>query len=75
MRLFAVRGARRPGDSPANAWRKSSYSSYTSECIEVGGGGRIWVRDSKNPDGQMLSFAPAQWDAFLGGVRGGAFNG
>jgi Domain of unknown function (DUF397) len=69
MRVFAVREARGSGGSPADAWRKSSYSGYTNECIEVAGGGGIWVRDSKNPGGTKLSFAQEQWDAFLSEVR------
>ena len=54
-------------------WRKSSHSWSSGECIEVAGGapGAIKVRDSKDPDGHVLAFGPAQWGAFLGDVRGG----
>lgn len=44
-------------------WRKSSYSNYTNECVEVADGVR--VRDSKDPGGLVLAFTPAQWAAFL----------
>lgn len=39
-------------------WRKSSYSNgIGGECVEVAGlQGRFLVRDSKNPDGPVLSF-------------------
>ncbi|TXK44113.1 DUF397 domain-containing protein [Nonomuraea sp. C10] len=30
--------------------------------------------DSKNPDGPKLTFTPAEWKAFLGGVRSGEFD-
>jgi hypothetical protein len=43
------------------------------DCIEVAGhaGGRVTVRDSKNPSGSMLAFGRAQWSAFIDGVRDG----
>ncbi|GHH69997.1 hypothetical protein GCM10017673_21180 [Streptosporangium violaceochromogenes] len=32
------------------------------------------VRDSKDPDGPMLTFSPCEWDAFLKGIKDGAFT-
>ncbi|MGV9680824.1 DUF397 domain-containing protein [Nocardia sp. NPDC003482] len=32
------------------------------------------VRDSKNPDGPALIFAPAEWDAFTSRVCAGEFD-
>jgi hypothetical protein len=58
------------------AWRKSSYSGQTGNCVEVAsppGGGRA-VRDSKNPGGPMLRFTPDEWQAFIGGVKDGEFD-
>ena len=43
-------------------WRKSSHSGGT-ECVEVADG--VQVRDSKDPDGPVLIFTPAEWRAFL----------
>ena len=76
MRFFVVRGKRRAAAEPAGTWIKSSFSSYTGNCVEVAGlaGDAIRVRDSKNPGGGVLSFTPAEWDAFIGGVRNGEFN-
>jgi hypothetical protein len=34
------------------AWRKSSYSGNDHNCVELAAGA---VRDSKNPDGPVLS--------------------
>ncbi|WP_075021128.1 DUF397 domain-containing protein [Actinomadura madurae] len=42
-------------------WRKSSYSSdgTSTQCVELAEmGGAIGVRDSKNPGGGHLIFAP-----------------
>ncbi|GAA0829680.1 DUF397 domain-containing protein [Streptosporangium amethystogenes subsp. fukuiense] len=33
----------------------------------------VLVRDSKDPEGPVLSFAPSEWDAFLGMIKGGEF--
>ncbi|MFI9777017.1 DUF397 domain-containing protein [Streptomyces sp. NPDC051956] len=56
---------------PAGAelkWRKSSYSSNSSEadCIEVAlTPTTIHIRDSKNPDGTCLTATPTTWTAFI----------
>nr|WP_243981784.1 DUF397 domain-containing protein [Streptomyces sp. NEAU-YJ-81] len=48
-------------------WRKSSYSNQEGgNCVEVGDLARVVpVRDSKNPDGPVLVFAVASWEAFV----------
>jgi hypothetical protein len=55
---------------------KSSLSYHNGSCVEVAGLGDdiIRVRDSKNPRGAVLSFTPAEWDAFIGGVHNGEFD-
>jgi hypothetical protein len=57
-------------------WRKSSRSGNSGNCVEVASNlpGIIAVRDSKDPDGGALVFSPAEWDAFIGGVRLGEFS-
>jgi hypothetical protein len=35
---------------------------------------RIAVRDSKDRSGPVLLFTPREWEAFVGGVRGGEFD-
>lgn len=58
------------------AWRKSTFSNANG-CVEVAfvhNGTRIAVRDSKHRHGPVLMFTRAEWEAFLGGVRGGEFD-
>lgn len=61
----------------ANApWFKSSYSGGGKDCVEAAflGDGMIGVRDSKNPTGPALAFAPTEWDAFTSGLKSGVFD-
>jgi len=40
-------------------WRKSSYTGGGNDdaCVELAeSANRVWVRDSKNPDGERLVF-------------------
>jgi hypothetical protein len=38
-------------------FRKSSYSGAQNECVEVAvAGGRLGIRDSKNPEGPVLTW-------------------
>ncbi|WP_454196399.1 DUF397 domain-containing protein [Nocardia sp. Marseille-Q1738] len=56
-------------------WFKSSRSSGGEACVEVTWlADQIGVRDSKNPAGPALVFAPGAWDAFVAGVKEGEFS-
>ncbi|MBY8862381.1 DUF397 domain-containing protein [Nocardia sp. CA2R105] len=57
-------------------WFKSSRSGGSQDCVEVAflDEGMIGVRDSKNPNGPALVFAPSEWDAFAADVQSGEFN-
>jgi Domain of unknown function (DUF397) len=61
---------------PGPNWVKSSLSFANGDCVEAATlrDGRIGVRDSKNAAGPVLQFTPAEWRAFLGGVRNGEFD-
>ncbi|MER7789096.1 DUF397 domain-containing protein [Streptomyces sp. NPDC097640] len=50
----------------AFAFRKSSYSNATEECVEVATNhpDTVAIRDSKRPEGPILRVAPAAWAAF-----------
>ncbi|WP_405145741.1 DUF397 domain-containing protein [Sphaerisporangium sp. NBC_01403] len=59
-------------------WRKSTWSGGDGgDCVEVATNlsGIVAVRDSKDPYGPELVFAPGEWKTFLGGVKLGRFPG
>ncbi|MGI5458217.1 DUF397 domain-containing protein [Streptomyces sp. CA-249302] len=55
----------------ACVWRKSSYSSNEGgNCVEVAPHpSAIHIRDSKTPDGPILTVSPATWSGFLDFTR------
>lgn len=57
-------------------WFKSSRSAEAKACVEVAflAEKHVGVRDSKNPTGPALIFAPAEWDAFTAEVRDGRLD-
>lgn len=57
-------------------FRKSSRSGGGQHCVEVAWNipDKVLVRDSKAPDGPVLEFTHAEWDAFLGGAVDGEFD-
>jgi hypothetical protein len=63
-------------DLSSAQWRKSTYSSSNSNCVEVARNlpGIVAVRDSKDRSGPVLTFAPDEWRAFTAGVRAGQFD-
>jgi hypothetical protein len=49
-------------------WKKSTRSGTSGgDCVEVAENlpGVVAVRDSKDPDGPALTFAPEAWRAFV----------
>ncbi|RFU82495.1 DUF397 domain-containing protein [Streptomyces triticagri] len=65
-------------DLNAAAWRRSSYSNQEGgNCVEVADGhpGLVPVRDSKVPDGVVLTFTAGVWEAFIGEVRAAGHRG
>ena len=49
-------------------WRKASHNGGNGgRCVEVASAPNalVAVRDSKNPDGPRLAFAPPAWQAFI----------
>ena len=54
----------------AAAWRKSSYSNPSGNCLEAAElAGGVALRDSRLPDGPALAFTRVTWDEFLCRVR------
>jgi hypothetical protein len=63
-------------DRDTAVWRKSTRSGpYSDNCVEVAFvSGGVALRDSKDPDGPALLFTDGEWDAFVGGTKGGEFD-
>lgn len=63
-------------DLTGAAWRKSTRSNGSTQCVEVARNlpGVIAVRDSKDPHGPALVFTPQGWSTFLSGIRHGTFD-
>lgn len=61
-------------------WRTSSRSGGSGNCVELAAYGAphrrcaAAVRDSKDPDGSVLSFRPDEWAAFALKVKTGAYD-
>lgn len=57
-------------------WRKSSYSGYQTNCVEVGrvAGGGAAVRDTKDRAAGFVTVPSDQWASFVQSVKSGAFD-
>ena len=56
-------------------WRKSTRSGAAGHCVEVANvPTTVLVRDSKDVDGPVLTFATSDWTGFLAGIRAGEFD-
>jgi Domain of unknown function (DUF397) len=57
-------------------WRAARPSGpYQDSSVEVAFvDDAIAVRDSKHPDGPVLLFTRAEWDAFVAGAKDGEFD-
>jgi hypothetical protein len=59
-------------DHSAVVFRKSSYSE-SGNCVEVGVHREsVLIRDSKCPNGGIISVSPEAWEKFINGVRDGS---
>lgn len=60
-----------PDGVEIGVWCKASYSQSVNDCVELAPltGGRVGVRDSKNPAQRALLLGGAQFGAFLAAVK------
>jgi hypothetical protein len=58
-------------DDVITPWRKSSYSNSGANCVEIARtrSGKVAVRDSKDPDGLVLTFSSYEWKAFVAKIQ------
>jgi hypothetical protein len=57
-------------------WVKASASAASGDCVEMRRrDDQVQIRDSKNPDGAILTFSKVQISAWLAGARQGEFDG
>lgn len=67
--------ARRGVEYRGLVWRKAQRSVNNGACVELASaGGRIAVRDSKDPGGPVLLYGPKDWHAFLAAAKQGKFD-
>ena len=61
-------------------WRVSSRSTSGGggNCVEAGplddGTGRVALRHSQHPDGPVIIYTRAEWDAFVAGAKDNEFD-
>jgi len=55
------------------AWRKALRSMNAGDCVEIApADGKIFVRDSMNPDGPVLEYSTSAWRGFLNEAKQGS---
>ena len=71
-----LRTRRRIDPATASLWIKSSLSHANGNCVEIAdlSDGKVGLRNSRDVSGPVLRIQPAEWRAFLNGVRNGEFD-
>lgn len=57
-------------------WERTTHEDGTPAALEIGYGanGLVALRMADNPDGDILIYTPAEWEAFVAGVKDGEFD-
>ncbi|RSN66257.1 DUF397 domain-containing protein [Actinomadura sp. WAC 06369] len=64
-----------PTDARGLRWRKSSHSNNGGSCVEIASHGPTRLaRDSKDPDGPVLTFSRPEWSTLLRGIKAGQLD-
>ncbi|WP_308249886.1 DUF397 domain-containing protein [Sphaerisporangium fuscum] len=79
MNETELQGTTPVGELPDIAWHISTKSENGGgSCVEAGpladGSGRVAVRHSHHPDGEVIVYTRAEWQAFIAGVKDGEFD-
>jgi hypothetical protein len=57
------------------AWRKAQRSVGNGACVELARvNGMVAMRNSRDPDGPVLFYTPAEWHAFVREAKAGEFD-
>lgn len=57
------------------AWRKSSYSAESANCVEfMEWPDQVWLRDSKDPEGPVLAVSTQAWIDLIAAAKDGEFD-
>ena len=61
---------------PDLAWVVSSHSGSDNACVAVAldGAGEVVIHNTNRPQLGTLPFTPAEWRAFVAGVKDGEFD-
>ncbi|WP_067824541.1 DUF397 domain-containing protein [Nocardia inohanensis] len=63
-------------DPSTLAWRKSTFSNPSGNCVELAEltDGQVAMRNSRDPLGSVLVYTRPEIDAFLQGAKSGEFD-